>query len=381
MTTDATTAAEVKRYRTYLQDEIDGIYYYRTLAALEGDAQLSSIYERMAQTEERHLQLWRDELQKAGAGADPATEAPSRRARLLMWLARRFGTDVVLPIIKAHESGADLIYAAEPIAYEADLHSDERRHAQVFAAIALRRGGITGSTIGRIETRHRALGGGNALRASVLGANDGLTSNLALVMGVAGASPGQATVLLAGIAGLLAGAFSMALGEWISVTSSREAAEAQIGAEREELERMPEAEQEELALIYQAKGLPEAQANDLAARIMTNREGALDTLAREELGIVPEELGSPWAAAFASFVLFGVGALLPVLPFFVTNGFPGVIASAALAGLGLFALGSAITLLTGRNAWYSGARQLVLGLVIATITFGIGSVIGGVAGI
>ncbi len=200
-------------------------------------------------------------------------------------------------------------------------------------------------------------------------------------MGVAGANPGNATVVLAGVAGLLAGAFSMALGEWISVTSSREAAEAQIAAEREELERMPEAEQEELALIYQAKGLPEAQANELAARIMTDPESALGVLAREELGIVPEELGSPWTAALASFILFGIGALLPVLPFFFTGGVTGIVLSAILAGLGLFVLGSAITLLTGRSAWYSGGRQLILGLVIATITFAIGSLIGGVAGI
>lgn len=373
-----TTEAEIKRFRGYLQDEINGVYYYRTLAGLEDDEQLSSVYLKMAQTEERHLQLWRDELAKAGE--PPRPEAPSRSARVLMWFARRLGTDVVLPVIKAKETGADVIYSAEPTAAAAALPADERRHAQIFVAIS-GRSGMPGSTIGRIESRHRALGGGNALRASVLGANDGLTSNLALVMGVAGANPGNATVVLAGVAGLLAGAFSMALGEWISVTSSREAAEAQIAAEREELERMPEAEQEELALIYQAKGLPEAQANELAAHIMSDPESALGVLAREELGIVPEELGSPWTAAFASFVLFGIGALLPVLPFFFMSGAAGIVLSAALAGIGLFVLGSAITLLTGRSPWYSGARQLVLGLVIATITFAIGSAIGGVTGI
>ncbi len=373
------TEAEVKRFRTYLQDEVDGVYYYRTLAGLGEDEQMRSIYSKMAQTEERHLQLWRDELAKAGVQVQE--ESPSRQARLLMWLARRFGPDVILPVIKAKETGADVIYAAEPTASAAGLPADEREHARVFAVLGANRGGVAGSTIGRIEARHRSLGGGNALRASVLGANDGLTSNLALIMGVAGANPGNATVVLAGVAGLLAGAFSMALGEWISVTSSREAAEAQIAAEREELERMPEAEQEELALIYQAKGLPEAQANELAARIMTDPESALGVLAREELGIVPEELGAPWTAALASFILFGIGALLPVLPFFFTGGVTGIVLSAILAGLGLFVLGSAITLLTGRSAWYSGARQLILGLVIATITFAIGSLIGGVAGI
>jgi len=142
-----------------------------------------------------------------------------------------------------------------------------------------------------------------------------------------------------------------------------------------------EAERDELALIYQAKGLPEAQANELAAHIMSDPESALGVLAREELGIVPEELGSPWTAAVASFVLFAIGALLPVVPFFFTGGVTGIILSAALAGLGLFILGAAITLLTGRSPWFSGMRQLILGLVIATITFAIGSAVGGVTGI
>ncbi len=372
------TPAEIARYQGYLQGEVDGVFYYRTLAALEPDAQLAGIYERMASMEDRHLELWRRQL--AEAGVPPPRERPSRRARILMWLARRLGPDTVLPVIKAMETGADQTYMAEPLAVAEHLPADERTHARIATALTSTRG-LSGSAIGRIESRHRSLGGGNALRAAVLGANDGLTSNLALVMGVAGASPGNATVLLAGVAGLLAGAFSMALGEWISVTSSREAAEAQLAAEAEEILLQPAEEQEELALIYQAKGLPEAQAQELAARIMANPETALATLAREELGLVPEELGSPWTAAFASFVLFAVGAVLPVLPFFVTSGTAAIAASAVLAGVGLFALGAAITLLTGRSAWYAGARQLVLGLVVAAITFGIGSLVGGVAGI
>jgi VIT1/CCC1 family predicted Fe2+/Mn2+ transporter len=200
-------------------------------------------------------------------------------------------------------------------------------------------------------------------------------------MGVAGANPGQSTVVLAGIAGLLAGSFSMALGEWISVTSSREAAEAQLAEEREELLRMPEAEREELALIYQAKGLSEEDARSLADRIMADPETALDTLAREELGIVPSDLGSPWAAASASFSLFAMGAVLPVLPFLFMNGALAVALSAVLAGAGLFGLGALITLLTGRQPLFSGMRQLVLGLVVAAITYGIGAMIGGATGI
>lgn len=373
------TAAEIKRYQGYLQGEADGCHYYHTLAAIAPDAQLAALYRDMAEMEERHLRLWQAQLTEAGANAE--RPRPSRRARMLMWAARRFGAESVLPVLKAMEVGADAGYAAEPVAVAAYLPADERAHARIVATLATSPRGLSGPTIGRIESRHRSLGGSNALRASVLGANDGLTSNLALVMGVAGADPGHGTVILVGIAGLLAGAFSMALGEWISVASSREAAEAQIAAEREEIALMPEAERDELALIYRAKGLPEEQARELAAHIIADSEGALAAMAREELSIVPEELGSPWAAAIASFILFAAGAVLPVLPFFFIGGAAGIAASAVLAGIGLFVVGSTITLLTGRSALYAGTRQLILGLVVAAITFGIGKIVGDVAGI
>ncbi len=370
---------DLKRFRGYVQDEVDGVLYYETLADLEEDEQLASVYRDMATMEHRHLQLWVEEL--ARSGDISALPRPSLRARGLMWMAKRFGADTVLPVLKAMEIGADSIYAGEPLAAAAGLPADERTHARIVATLTDPRNGISGSAIGRIESRHRALGGGNALRAAVLGATDGLTSNLALVMGVAGANPGHGTVILVGIAGLLAGAFSMALGEWISVRSAREAAEAQIATEREELEIMPEAEEEELALIYRAKGIPAEQAAALARHIMSDPEAALATLAREELSIVPEDLGSPWIAAGASFLLFAGGAILPVLPFFFVGGLMGIVASVVIAGIGLFFVGGAITLLTGRNWMYAGARQLVLGLVVAAITYGIGALVGGVTGI
>jgi VIT1/CCC1 family predicted Fe2+/Mn2+ transporter len=374
-----TTTEDVKRYRKFQQGEVDGIHYYMTLADLEEDQQLATVYRDMAKMEQRHLAVWEAELERAGVVAPRPT--PTRKARALMWMARRFGTDTVLPILKANEVGADNVYATEPIALAAQLPGDERTHARVVAALGGPNGGLSGSAIGRIESRHRSLGGGNALRAAVLGGNDGLTSNLALVFGVAGANPGNDTVILAGVAGLLAGAFSMALGEWISVMSAREAAEAQIAAEREEIELMPDAERDELALIYRAKGVPEQQARELAEHVMADRESALSVLAKEELGIVPEDLGSPWTAAIASFILFAIGAVLPVLPFFFASGLVGILWSAVLAGIGLFLVGSTITLLTGRNPWYAGFRQLVLGLVVAGITYGIGALVGGVTGI
>lgn len=374
------TAAEIKKYQSFLAEEVDGLFIYERLANVEGDAALKDVYRRLAETEVRHLDLWREQLRLAGV--DDTPPLPSNRARFLMWLARRFGADLVLPVIKSFERGATDMYTGNAIAEAAGLPGDEASHARVFDAISRSKSrGVQGSVIGRIESRHRALGSGNALRAAVLGANDGLVSNLALVAGFAGAAPGQNTIILAGMAGLIAGASSMALGEWISVTSSREAAEAQIEAEREELRLNPEAERDELALIYEAKGLPQDEALALANVLLKDPERALATLAREELGIVPEDLGSPWSAAIASFVLFAVGAIIPVIPFLFGTGSAYVAASAAASGLGLFTLGAGITLLTGRPVWRSGTRQVALGLAAAAITYVIGGLIGGVTGV
>ncbi|MGE3856594.1 MAG: VIT1/CCC1 transporter family protein [Dehalococcoidia bacterium] len=373
------TATDVQRYRKYLDEEVDGLFIYQQLAEIEEEPQLKDVYHRLAETEKRHLTLWQEQLRLAGA--DDAPGRPSRRARFLMWVARKGGVDLVLPVIKAFENDATDMYAGDLIAEAAKLPEDEASHARIFDALSRQRSGVQGSVIGRVESRHRALGGGNALRAAVLGANDGLVSNLALVAGFAGAAPGQGPIILAGVAGLLAGASSMALGEWISVTSSREAAEAQIEAEREELRLDPAAEEEELALIYQAKGLPREEAERLAYLIIGDPERALGTLAREELGIVPEELGSPWIAGLVSFVLFAMGAIIPVIPFFFGAGVVAIGMSALLSSIGLFVVGAGITLLTGRNLVYGGVRQLVLGLLAAVLTFLIGSAIGDVTGI
>lgn len=370
---------DAQRFRRYLNEEVDGLYIYQQLAQIEEEPQLRDVYRRLAETEERHLTLWQEQLRLLGADAAPG--GPSRRARFLMWVARKGGVDLVLPVIKAFEKDATDMYAGDVIAEAAKLPEDEAAHARIFDALSRQRSGVQGSIIGRIESRHRALGGGNALRAAVLGANDGLVSNLALVAGFAGAAPGQGAIILAGVAGLLAGASSMALGEWISVTSSREAAEAQIEAEREELRLDPAAEEEELALIYQAKGLPRPEAERLAHHIVSDPERALATLAREELGIVPEELGSPWIAAVVSFVLFAGGAIIPVIPFLFGAGVLAIALSATMSAIALFAVGAGITLLTGRSMLYGGARQLVLGLLAAVLTFVIGWMIGDVTGI
>ncbi len=219
--------------------------------------------------------------------------------------------------------------------------------------------------------------GGNALRAAVLGANDGLVANMSLVMGVAGADLAPHAILVTGLAGLLAGAFSMALGEWLSVNTARESAQRQIATEADELEQVPEEEKEELSLIYQAKGLPDDLAKSLAEQLIANKKTALDTLVREELGIDPEELGgSAWAAASTSFLLFAVGAVFPVAPYFELAGLPAIIASLLASGMALFLIGAGTTLFTGRVVVLSGTRQLLVGFAAAGVTFGIGKLIG-----
>jgi len=211
----------------------------------------------------------------------------------------------------------------------------------------------------------------------VLGANDGLVSNLSLVMGVAGADLAGHTILVTGLAGLLAGSCSMALGEWLSVNTARESFQRQIATEADELEQVPEEEKEELSLIYQAKGLPEDLAKSLAEQLIANKKTALDTLVREELGIDPEELGgSAWAAAGTSFLLFAVGAIFPVAPYFALAGMPAIISSLAASGVALFLVGAGTTLFTGRGVLVSGVRQLLVGFAAAAVTFGVGKLIG-----
>jgi len=366
----------VARYRANWQDEIESAALYAAIAAAESQPGLAAVYRKLAAVESEHAQFWEDQL--ALVGKPIPLRRLGWRTRILIWLAQRFGPAFVLPTVGGLERMDSRAYAAQPESRATVLPGQERSHARVLQTILTGTpGGLAGPALAQLEGRHRA-SSGNALRAAVLGASDGLLSNFSLVMGVAGAdSTGGSGVLVAGLAGLLAGAFSMALGEWISVQSSRELYERQIAIERDELAQNPAEEQEELALIYQAKGLPEDQAHDLAARLMADRPHALDTLAREELGVNPDELGgSAWEAAISSFLLFAVGAVVPVLPFFFLSGLAAVGLSVALSTLGLFGIGAAITLLTGRSIWYSGMRQVLVGLAAAAITFGIGRLIG-----
>ncbi len=362
-------AEDLERYRGYLLAEWEAAALYRRLADAERDQERAAILRELAAMEDRHAARWRAKLEAAGVPL-PAWR-PSARSRLLAALARLAGTRAVLPILERFEGGDADMYAAEPTAQ--DFSVQERSHARVFSRLEADRGAA--DRIAEREGRHRSAGGGS-LRAGVFGVNDGLVSNLSLVMGVAGADPGQGTIVLAGLAGLLAGAFSMATGEYVSMKVQRELYEREIEVERAELEENPEEEREELALIYRAKGLPPDEAERVASRLIADREAALDTLAREELGLDPGQLGSPWAAAGSSFAMFALGALVPVLPYLLLAGQAAFLVSLALSGLALFAVGGLTALLTSRSLVRSGLRMLGLGAFAAAVTFAMGRALG-----
>jgi VIT1/CCC1 family predicted Fe2+/Mn2+ transporter len=371
-----TKSREVSRYLENWHKEIDGAVLYNTLAEIESKTELADVYRRLAVSEEKHAAVWEKHLIEAGEMIP--SRRPSWRASTMSFLAKHFGSQFVLPTVTGNERADSLAYDSQPEAKTdvGRMSADEKSHARLMAAISGPQKGLVGSEVAQLEGRHRATGG-NALRAAVLGANDGLVSVLSLTMGAAGANlPGNG-VLITGVAGLLAGASSMALGEWLSVQSSRELYQNQIKIEREEIEKAPQEEQEELALIYQSKGLTEESAREMAARMMGDKTHILDTLSREELGIDPKELGgSPWVAAITSFFLFAAGAIIPLVPYFFLQGLPAILLSLSLGALALFLTGAAITLLTGKNVWVSGFRQVLIGLVAAVLVFGVGKLIG-----
>lgn len=363
---------KISRYVVNWQDERNGAALYHAISNAEKDPQLKAVYRRMAEAEERHSSFWEAKLKEAN---HPVPKFKLNwRTRTLIFLVKRLGPRFVLPNVLSLERLDSHKYDLQADAKEQGLSQEEQSHARLLEAITAAPApiGTAGSRIAELEGRHRT-GGGNALRAAVLGANDGLVSNFSLVMGVAGANLSSNSVLITGVAGLLAGACSMALGEWLSVQSARELYEKQIEVERQELEEIPEEEAEELSLIYQAKGLSEQEANKLANRLIKDKSQALDTLTREELGVNPDDLGgSPWTAAATSFFLFAVGAILPVIPFIFLSGTQAVAFSVIFSVVGLFALGAGITLLTGRKVFSSGLRQVAFGLLAAGITFLLG---------
>jgi VIT1/CCC1 family predicted Fe2+/Mn2+ transporter len=363
--------ASLRKWQALLDSERDAAALYERLADADS-GERSRILRELASVERRHAAHWESKLRAAGADVAPRSPV-SLRTRLLGRIARHWSAVAVLPLVERMERSDAGVYDEDPDAAPW-MAFEERGHARTLTR--LRQGNPDArQRIARRERWHRGDRSG-ALRAAVFGLSDGLVSNTALVLGVAGSGAHRTTILLAGVAGLLAGSFSMAAGEYVSMAGQREMYEREIGLEAHEIEEDPQSEHEELVLIYRAKGLNEAEATRVADTVMADQSVALDTMAREELGLDPEELGSPWTATVSSLITFGVGALVVLLPYFVTTGTGALVAAAAMFLAGLCALGAGIGLLNGRSAWRSAARQIAVGGLAATVTFAVGHLIG-----
>jgi VIT1/CCC1 family predicted Fe2+/Mn2+ transporter len=343
-----------QRYRDNLRIERDNEALYERLAALADSPRLAQAYRRIAAGERANARFWEEQLRQLGEPVPAPWISP--RIRVLGWFAQRFGTGFVMPTVVRLEH-AD--HAATPV--------DRSGHRDHFA-----------TAVARPVQRHRhRTGSGNTLRAAVLGANDGLVSNVSLVMGMAGAAAGDHAVLLAGLAGLVAGACSMAMGEWLSVNSSREFYQAQITERAERFAVAPEDGRRHIANLYRDKGLQPEAAEHLAGHVAEAPRAALDMLVREELGVDPGELGgSAWSAAVSSFCMFACGALFPVAPYFFLGGVAALVASACTTLLGLTLIGLGTALFTGRGVLFSITRQAAITTAAATITYVVGHLLG-----
>jgi VIT1/CCC1 family predicted Fe2+/Mn2+ transporter len=333
------------------EEEQRSAHLYRVLAEIDKDILRKRLFSELAREAQAQSNIWAEAARREGSRV-PAEYRPDLRTRIVEQLTRRFGPRHMRSMLAAMKVRGMSVYSRT-----------EPGHPMPDAS--------TGA-----ERRHRGLASGGNLRAAVFGVNDGLVSNASLILGVAGAAAEPGIILLSGVAGLLAGAFSMAAGEYVSVRSQREMYEYQIGLERDELEAYPEEEAKELALIYEARGLASAEAKRLADSMIADPELGLDALAREELGLNTDELGSPWGAAIFSFLSFAGGALIPLLPFLFGKSVGALYVSIGLTAAALFAVGSTLSLFTGRGALRGGARMLLIGAAAGALTFAIGRLLG-----
>lgn len=329
------------------RSEKNSAWLYEVVAAAESDPAKTKLFRDLGVAAEKQAAILAGDL-----GGAPPLFRPSLRMRTIAALVRLVGPRAARPVLAAAKVRGISVYSAPAVA-----------------------GHTMPTSVAGIGGRHRGAGGG-ALRAGVFGVNDGLVSSACLIFGVAGAGAEPNIIVLTGVAGLLAGAFSMAAGEYLSMLSQREMFEHQIGEERDELERYPAEEAEELALIYAARGIPIEEARGIAKRLIANPKQALDTLAREELGLNPDDLGSPWGAAISSFAAFAVGAMLPLAPFLLGGGPLALPIAVGVTGAALFAVGAALSLFSGRNALFGGLRMLLIGALAGGATFGIGQLLG-----
>ena len=369
-----------RRFLRYLDAERNASLLYRALAESTDGEQREALLE-LADVEDKHAQHWVDKLTAYGVDIPPAPTVLNADDEQLVRRARSLGLVSVLDTLEQNEGADAGMYDDEPEALPT-MPSDEREHADVFRA-------LKGGEPERFPHRERPTKGGEpwhrtdksgSVRAAVFGVSDGLVSNTALVMGFAGASLGGAiensVVLFAGLAGLLAGAFSMAAGEYVSMASQRDLFKREIDLERQELLEKPEEERLELELIYRAKGLPREQARAVADQIMKDPEIALDTLAREELGLDPGELGSAWKAAVWSFLSFAIGASVVVVPYALFSGMTAFVLAVVLALVSLIVVGGLVGYQSGRGVVFSAGRQVLWGVGAATVTYLVGSLVG-----
>ena len=354
------------KYKEYLNSELEAAAMYEALASIEKVPERAQIFRELVKSEMKHARRWADKL-----GIDPGTIKP-RSLGPKNWIlhigARLFGTNRVLPILLHLEAKETDAYLIDPEAR--DLVMEERQHSKTLSELSgsKERGHVSGLGI--------FIGNSGGLRAAVLGMNDGLVSNFSLVMGVAGGTGNHDFILIAGIAGLLAGAFSMAAGEYVSMRSQRDVYEYEILKEEIELREWPDEEKEELILIYQAKGLSREEAEQISERVISNHEVALDTMAREELGLDPSSLGAPWLASASSFLSFVCGASIPIAPFIFGIGSTALIFSSVLSGSALVFVGGFLSSLSGKSVVKGGIRMLFAGGLAATVTYSVGSLIG-----
>lgn len=366
---------DLNKLKAQLQTEVDTAFLYDSIAAIQTDTNLKRVLESLANIEKNHAHHMLLKVQELELTTQ--MPLPSARAKLQLKLGKAFGYNTIISNLSNIEKQFAVNTIKNKLENGEKISGFEHNHLKIIEAVNQNQAlNISGGFLSKFESRHKSVGG-NALRAAVLGANDGLVSNMSLVMGVAGAAVSNSTILLTGSAGLLAGAISMALGEWLSVQSSKELYENQIALETEELEASPEEEKKELALLYQAKGMSVAEAQKLADKAFETPESAIETLITEELNINKEELeGSAWEAAITSFVLFALGAIIPLYPFIFLEGVTAIYLSIGSSVVGLFTIGSAITLFTGKSILFSGCRQVIFGLAAAAVTYGIGALIG-----
>jgi VIT1/CCC1 family predicted Fe2+/Mn2+ transporter len=353
------------------------VFLYRVVAEAEPSEERRALFIKLAGEAEAQAAIWTEEIRKSD-GQSPGPYVPDARARIVAAMVRRFGPRRMKGVLAAMKVRGMSIYSGtlEGSLQPPATGSVGQSPTSPTRSFDVHSGHPMPHTVDEIGRRHRGgLAGGN-LRAAVFGASDGLVSNACLILGVAGAAGGGPTVLVSGVAGLLAGAFSMAAGEYVSVRSQREMFEHQIGAERDELAKYPDEEAAELSLIYQARGLGKDDADRMSARIVANPGYALDALAREELGLDPGALGSPLGAAAFSFGAFSAGAAVPLAPFVFTGGGAALATAIALTAVALFGVGCATSLFSGRNAVRGGLRSLLIGAAAGAVTYGIGRLLG-----